>query len=614
MRALMTVVGVLAAGGIAAGQPPAKRAGGLDAVPADGFAFVSVNVGKVHDADVLKGLKDAILKIEGATADTFEKEFGVALVDLERVTFLWPTFPNSFRSEEPIIVVGTRKPFNEARVLKALQAETFGDTMRRQDMVKPAFPGGGSKPAYIEKGIKKSYESKDFPIPPPPPFPGKEIAPPPFKKQAPELVFFAQQPAGGGEPDEPLGDLYVSRKMRRVVFLLDDSTAVLFPNFDRDPQQLLALVAKSLRKRADGPLAEALAVAGKHTAVAGIDFRPIRRELNREERFPRDLVPFRALARMDGGYATLDLDAKTVLTATLRFANAEDAARAEPVLKTAIQLVSEELGKEKKRSIREPAAAAVFGPIFDTVLGALDKATVKADGRNVVASATAEIGPAVEKALKALPDYIKYQAEEVRTLNNLKQLGLALHNYESAYQYFPSDIVDKAGKPILSWRVELLPYLEQQNLYLQIDRTKPWDDPGNAKVLAQVPKVFQVPGRAGKDGETYFQMFSAEKPVPGGNPALVRGVRRTFVNITDGTSNTFGIVEAAEGVNWAKPGDLPFDPKKLPALGDPKTGKFRVMFLDGSVRTIRRDKLTDDQLRAFITVDGGEINTFDFNR
>lgn len=92
---------------------------------------------------------------------------------------------------------------------------------------------------------------------------------------------------------------------------------------------------------------------------------------------------------------------------------------------------------------------------------------------------------------------------------------------------------------------------------------------------------------------------------------LIPGERRKFPSITDGTSNTFGVVEASEGVHWAKPGDISFDPKKLPGLGDPKLGRFRAMMLDGSVRTFRWEKLTNEQLRAFITIDGGEVNTYE---
>ncbi len=601
MRRIVIAVGCLVAAGAALGQPPAKRAAGLDVVPADGFAFVSLNVAKVWDTQALKGLRDALLKVDAATVDSFEKEFGLPLADLDRVTFLWPAFPDSFQDELPVAVVSTRKPYDRAKVLKALEAETFEATEKQRGQKKavPSFPGGG---------IKKSYDLKGFP----PPFPGTEVAPPPFKKE-PMLVAF-QRGEGQPKPEadgDAASDLFLCRKVRRVLFLLDDSTALFLPTEERVPQQLLTLLSKTLRKKVGGPLTDALAVADKHAAVAGLDFRPVRQDILREERFPRDLVPFRALTKMDGGFATLDLDAKSGVTATLRFPTADDATRAEPVLKTAIQLAVEELGRFKKRiSTNEPQAA--FGvPLLDAILGALDKATVKADDTRVTAAATLDIGPAVEKAISALPAYVKWQKDEMQTLNNLKQLGLALHSFHDANGHFPQDIVDRAGKPILSWRVQILPYLEQDNLYRALDLTKAWDDPANAKALAKMPKVFTAGARAAKEGETYFQMFTSAKPLPGGSPVLVPGRRRTFTSITDGTSNTFGVVEAAEAVNWAKPGDLPFDPKKLPALGDPKTGKFRVVMLDGSVRSLRRDKITDEQLRAFITVDGGEVNTYE---
>jgi hypothetical protein len=135
-------------------------------------------------------------------------------------------------------------------------------------------------------------------------------------------------------------------------------------------------------------------------------------------------------------------------------------------------------------------------------------------------------------------------------------------------------------------------------------------------VLAKVkmPTVFAAGARTAKDGETYFQMFTAPRLAEGGNPLLVPGERRTFASITDGSSNTFGVAEAAEAVNWAKPGDIAFDPKKLPALGDPKLGRFRALMLDGSVWTFRWEKLTNEQLRAFITVDGGEVSTFEYRK
>lgn len=584
-----------AATGTAVAQPPGKVPAGLDVVPADGFAFVSVNVAEVWDTAGLKGVREAIFAL-GRNDAAFEKATGASLAELDRATFLWPLFPTRPRGEAPIIVVTTRKPFDQAKVLKALEAETFADAERRRGEKKmmPKLPGGG---------IKKGFDSKDFP-----PFPGKgETAPFPIKKEpVAHLRQREKPPAEAG--DDAMGGLYLCRKLQMTLYLMDASTVVLLPFPEGDELQMVAMLAKILRRKAEGPLSDALAVADKHTAVAGLDFRPVRRELTREDPLHRELVPFRSLLKTDGGFATLDLDAKSVLTATLRFPTADDAAKAEPVLKTAIQFVAEELGQLKAEIT--PQAKEFAEPLFDALLGSLGKATVKQSEKQLVTTASLTLGEPIETALKAMPAFAKVQAEEAKTANNLKQIALALWNYHDTMGHFPQDIVDKAGKPILSWRVQILPYLEQNKVHRQFDLTKAWDDPANAKLLAETPAVFQVPGRAGKDGETYFQMFTADKPIAGGSPVLVRGQKRTVAGITDGTSNTFGVVEAAEGVNWAKPADLLFDPKKLPPLGDPKTGKFRVSMLDGSVRSFRRDKITGDQLRAFITADGGEVNTY----
>src|SRR5207253_5726964 len=76
--------------------------------------------------------------------------------------------------------------------------------------------------------------------------------------------------------------------------------------------------------------------------------------------------------------------------------------------------------------------------------------------------------------------------------NNLKQIAIAFHNYASAHRdHFPAAaIYSKDGKPLLSWRVALLPYLEQDNLYKQFKLDEPWDSEHNKKLIARMPKVF----------------------------------------------------------------------------------------------------------------------------
>ena len=80
--------------------------------------------------------------------------------------------------------------------------------------------------------------------------------------------------------------------------------------------------------------------------------------------------------------------------------------------------------------------------------------------------------------------------------NNLKQIGLALHNYHTVYNAFPpAYIADETGKPMHSWRMLILPYLEQQNLYDLYDFSEPWDGPHNIALLGKMPQQFSCPSR-----------------------------------------------------------------------------------------------------------------------
>ncbi|HEY2910378.1 MAG TPA: DUF1559 domain-containing protein, partial [Gemmataceae bacterium] len=75
------------------------------------------------------------------------------------------------------------------------------------------------------------------------------------------------------------------------------------------------------------------------------------------------------------------------------------------------------------------------------------------------------------------------QRERQASLNNLKQIALSVHNYEATYSKLPANRTDKDGKPLLSWRVLILPYIEQNNLYQQFKLDEPWDGPNNKKLI-----------------------------------------------------------------------------------------------------------------------------------
>jgi prepilin-type processing-associated H-X9-DG protein len=189
--------------------------------------------------------------------------------------------------------------------------------------------------------------------------------------------------------------------------------------------------------------------------------------------------------------------------------------------------------------------------------------------------------------------------------NNLRQIALAMTAYSDAHKGFPpAALCDKAGKPLLSWRVAILPFLEQDGLHQQFKLNEPWDSPANKKLIERMPRVFDAAKGGGKPGETNYRVFV------GGGALFDLKQRTPLRQITDGTSNTFLVVEAADAVPWTAPRELDYGVNTpLPMLGVAKNGRFGVAFADGSVRRLSTD-LGEAKLRAGITKTGGEVVNF----
>lgn len=214
--------------------------------------------------------------------------------------------------------------------------------------------------------------------------------------------------------------------------------------------------------------------------------------------------------------------------------------------------------------------------------------------------AGAMLFPAVSSAREA--------AQRAQSINNLKQIGLAIHNFHDAFGRMPSDIRDAEGKPILSWRVELLQFLENPALAMSFQRDEPWDGPNNKALIESMPTMFAVPGGMPTEpGHTFYRSFAGvhtafeHRPEPG----------LRLSDFTDGTSNTIAVVEARESVPWTKPdSEVPVDPNALDALpallGGHFAGGFNALFMDGSVRFLR-DTINPHVLGALVTRDGGEV-------
>ena len=201
-------------------------------------------------------------------------------------------------------------------------------------------------------------------------------------------------------------------------------------------------------------------------------------------------------------------------------------------------------------------------------------------------------------------------ARRAQSTNNLKQIGLAFHNYNQVANQFPA-AVNRGGKDKsipYSWRVAILPYIEQQELYNQYNFDEPWDGPNNRKLIDKMPAIYAHPGLDGSPssrGHTSYFVFT------GPSTAVGAGDEPQIQKITDGTSNTILAVEAKREIPWTKPEDIPFDPKApLPELGGFTPDGFNALFADGSVRYIMKS-IDPTVLKALITRDGGEVVSSD---
>jgi hypothetical protein len=205
--------------------------------------------------------------------------------------------------------------------------------------------------------------------------------------------------------------------------------------------------------------------------------------------------------------------------------------------------------------------------------------------------------------------------------DNLKQLLTAMQAHHDHFMYFPPQAIrDKDGKPLLSWRVALLPYLGAENLclYREFKLDEPWDSDHNKKLLAKRPKVYASVADDAKDpAGTRYQVFVGPKTPfwhgfrgPLGPIALLRQGPR-WGDILDGLSNTALIVEAAEPVPWTKPADVVIDPKKpLPKFGGQFPGFFLLGTADGVVRRCRPD-FDEKTMRLVIDPQDGQTVEFE---
>lgn len=328
-------------------------------------------------------------------------------------------------------------------------------------------------------------------------------------------------------------------------------------------------------------------------AVA-VDFEPLRMLIGAElakAPLPPGLSPVRKIPRLlSSGEARLNLTGPGPLYLAVRAPNEAAAKELEATIASLLDVAKAMIQAEARSKLdpADPVAQAtdqymrrMTSRIFDALRPERSGDTLRLELGGGDESRVATIGILVALLLPAV-QAAREAARRTQSMNNLKQLGLAMHNYHDIHKSFPARAsFDSQGKPLLSWRVHLLPFLEQQGLYKQFHLNEPWDSPHNRKLIPRMPAVYQNPSAPAKPGMAHYLALVGKGAVFEGNSGC------GLAHITDGVSNTLLLVEVNpdRAVIWTKPEDLAFDPEKpLAGLGKAHPGGFLALFCDGSVR------------------------------
>ncbi|MCA9178486.1 MAG: DUF1559 domain-containing protein [Planctomycetales bacterium] len=208
----------------------------------------------------------------------------------------------------------------------------------------------------------------------------------------------------------------------------------------------------------------------------------------------------------------------------------------------------------------------------------------------------------VLKSLVLLPAAREFEStnRRMQSANNLKQIGLAFHNYFAAHKQFPGAASPAPGKthPV-SWRVALLPYLDQMDLYNAYHFDEPWDSEHNRTLIPRMPQVYRHPMSKSTTASSYYVLTGPDTIFRNESPRI----RDTY----DGTSNTMLAVEAQRDIPWTKPEDVSFDKaKELPVLGGYTDGGFHMLLADGAVRFVA-NAIDKNVLRHLIMSQDGQV-------
>ncbi|REK07468.1 MAG: DUF1559 domain-containing protein [Planctomycetota bacterium] len=374
-------------------------------------------------------------------------------------------------------------------------------------------------------------------------------------------------------------------------------------------------------KPADSALAKLLKRLDTHkSAMVVVDLAPlhplIEQGLAALPPLPEDLQPLLEIPMLiQWTEVSIDVRSGVDLQVTLGGADAEAAQKMESLVQQARELakrfVEEGLMNWMAAQGGGQMNPAAMQQVQQFVIRMLDALEIRQQGEQVeiamtndqeaaaaVGFTTALVLPAVQAAREA--------ARRAQSVNKLQRIGIGMMAYHDVRKsYPPPAIVDKEGTPLLSWRVAILPYLEDENalaLYKEFHLDEPWDSEHNKPLAERMPDIYANPNAPSRSETVYLG-------VAGPGTILGEKVGVPIRRVADGMSKTVLVVEADSdrAVVWSKPDDLHYDPEQPTAgLGNLWQTGFNALFADASIQFLGKD-IDPDLLRALFTYRGNEV-------
>jgi hypothetical protein len=386
-----------------------------------------------------------------------------------------------------------------------------------------------------------------------------------------------------------------------VACVFDERTLVLTSD-----NLLLGMLSKDSKP---GPLADRLRqVDLEADVIATATFAPVRDLIRAATaQFGGELPPPLAIAagmadKFTGATVSLDLSGDRLLAVVADATDEKTSAELEKQLNGMVELGKMMLQGAKGEMPQEVQQA--MAPVFSMAESALAGLAVARDGQQISVTLKRPDGldEAVDVMVAQAVEAAQKAVQRTRRMHNLRWIALAMHTHHDARKVMPAAAVcDAEGKPLLSWRVALLPYLDESELYEAFKLDEPWNSPHNVGLLKQMPEVYGSPGEDGTF-TTSIMLFAGE------GTAFAGPKGPTFSSIRDRAANTIMMVEAGpdKAVPWTKPEDLPFNPEDpAAALGELAEPSFLAVFFDARCEAV--DALIDPEtLKGLITPAGGE--------